>query len=50
MAELIRKSAVEIVALLRAGEITIGDTLDALEARIGEVDGDINALPTWWCV
>ncbi len=46
MAELIRKSAVEIVTLLRAGEITIADTLDALEARIGEVDGDINALPT----
>ncbi len=46
MDELVRKSAVEIVALLRAGEITIADTLDALETRIAAVDGDINALPT----
>ena len=46
MAELIGKNAVEIVALLRAGEISAADTLDALEARIAEVDGDINALPT----
>ena len=30
MDELVRKSAVEIVALLRAGEITIAATLDAL--------------------
>jgi len=46
MDELISKSATTIVALLQSGEIRISDTLDALEARIGEVDGDVNALPT----
>ncbi|MDH3221059.1 MAG: amidase family protein [Gammaproteobacteria bacterium] len=46
MDELIRKSASEIVALLHADEITVEDTLAALESRIAEVDGDINALPT----
>ena len=46
MAELVELGACEIVALLRAGEIGPGDTLDALEARIAEVDGEINALPT----
>jgi amidase len=46
MDELIRKSACEIVALLKAGEISIADTLDALEARIEQVDAEINALPT----
>ena len=46
MDELIRKSAREVVALLRAGEISIDDTLDALVARIEAVDSEINALPT----
>jgi amidase len=46
MDELIRKSACEVVALLRAGEISIDDTLDALVARIDAVDPEINALPT----
>ena len=46
MDELITKSATEIVALLQAGEISIDDPLNALEARIAEADGDINALPT----
>ncbi len=46
MSGLIEKSASEIVALLEAGEITPADTLDALETRIAEVDGEINALPT----
>jgi amidase len=46
MDELIRKSAREIVGLLKAGEINSADTLDALAARIDEVDADINALPT----
>ncbi|TNF86736.1 MAG: amidase [Gammaproteobacteria bacterium] len=46
MPELIGKNASEIVELLRSGEISIEDTLDALEQRITEVDGDINALPT----
>ena len=46
MDELIRKSAREVVALLRAGEVSIDDTLDALVARIEAVDSEINALPT----
>ena len=46
MLELIKKSACEIVALLTAGEISIEDTLAALEARIEQVDTEINALPT----
>lgn len=44
--ELIKKTAREIVAGLQAGDLTPGDCLDALETRIGEVDGQINALPT----
>ena len=46
MAELIKKSACEIVGLLKAGEISIDDTLDALEAHIEKIDPEINALPT----
>ncbi|MBT8437036.1 MAG: amidase, partial [Gammaproteobacteria bacterium] len=46
MAELIRRSACEIVALLKTGEISIDDTLDALEAHIEKIDPEINALPT----
>lgn len=46
MAELIRKSACEIVGLLKTGEISIDDTLDALEAQIEKIDPEINALPT----
>ena len=46
MAELIKKSACEITGLLKTGEISIDDTLDALEARIEKIDPEINALPT----
>jgi amidase len=46
MAELIKKSAREIVGLLKKGEISIDDTLDTLEAHIESVDPEINALPT----
>ncbi len=46
MDELIAKHATEIVSLLQSGDISIDDTLDALEARIAEADGGINALPT----
>lgn len=46
MAELTSKSASQIVDLLRRGEISIEDTLGALEQRIAEVDAGINALPT----
>jgi amidase len=39
-------TATEVVGLLRRGEVTPVDLLDALEARIDEVDGPVNALPT----
>ena len=44
--ELIRLTATEAVALLRRGEITPLDLIDATERRIGEVEPAINALPT----
>jgi amidase len=43
---LIRKSASELVDMLKAEKVTPFDLLDALEERIGEVDGKVNALPT----
>jgi len=46
MDELIRLNATSIVELLKAGEISIEDSLDALENHIGQVDSEINALPT----
>jgi len=46
MGELIASSAVQMVGLLREGEITVGDALDALAAHIEQVDAKINALPT----
>src|SRR5688572_3171034 len=46
MIDLIRKSATEILNLLRRREISPLDLLDALEARIAEVDSLIGALPT----
>ncbi len=42
---LISSSAVAVVDLLKRGEITPHDCLDALEARIAEVDSAVNALP-----
>jgi amidase len=44
--ELIGKTATEIVALLKDEAISPLDCLDALEARIAEVDSRVNALPT----
>ncbi len=44
--DLIGKSAVEVVALLRAGEVSPLHLLDHLERRIAAVDGQVNALPT----
>ncbi len=44
--ELIAKPAVEIVGLLRRGEISTGELLDALKRRIGAVDEAVGALPT----
>lgn len=43
---LIEKSALEIVGLLRTGEVSPLDLIDALEARIAEVEPVVNALPT----
>jgi hypothetical protein len=45
-ASLIKQSANALVAGLKKGDLTPHDLLDALEARIGEVDGKVNALPT----
>ncbi len=46
MHELINKKARELVTGLRSGELHSDDLLDALEQRIGEVEEQINALPT----
>ncbi len=44
--ELLQATACAIVERLRQGEITPHDLLDALEQRIEQVDGKVNALPT----
>ncbi|MEM9145378.1 MAG: amidase family protein [Pseudomonadota bacterium] len=46
MHEMIGWTARELLANLTAGAVSHGEMLDALEARVGEVDGPINALPT----
>jgi amidase len=46
MGELWRMSAVELVAALRRGALSPLDCLDALEARIRDVDPKVNAFPT----
>ncbi|MDB5630775.1 MAG: amidase [Tardiphaga sp.] len=43
---LVKASACDVVALLNKGEVTPLDLLDVLEARIKQVDGQVNALPT----
>ena len=43
---IIKQSANALVAGLKKGELTSHDLLDALEARIGEVNHKVNALPT----
>src|SRR4051794_40739830 len=43
---LVHATACSIVDRLNSGEVTPFDLLDALEARITEVDGKVNALPT----
>ncbi len=45
-APLVALTATAIRDLLMRGEVTPLDLLDALEARIAEVDGALNALPT----
>jgi amidase len=44
--ELIRSTATQLVARLKKGDVTPHDLLDALEARIAEVNPAVNALPT----
>jgi amidase len=44
--ELIRSDALTIIARLKKGEVTPHDLLDALDRRIRQVDGPVNALPT----
>jgi amidase len=46
MTDLIRMTATALVDGLKTGAITPLDCLDALEKRIAEVDGMVNALPT----
>lgn len=43
---LVRATACAVIDKLNAGEVTPLDLLDVLEARIAEVDGQVNALPT----
>src|SRR5476651_2642017 len=43
---LVRETACAVVDKLKAGEVTPLDLLDVLEARIAEVDSQVNALPT----
>ncbi len=44
--ELIRLTATEAVARLKAGDITPLELIDAAAARIAEVEPAVNALPT----
>ncbi|MGE5226274.1 MAG: amidase [Planctomycetaceae bacterium] len=44
--DLIRLSACDAVALLRAGETTPSQLVEAALARIGETDGALHAIPT----
>jgi len=46
MTDLIWMTATEIVDGLKKGAITPLDCLDALETRVAQVDGAVNALPT----
>jgi amidase len=43
--QLVRETACAIVDKLKRGDVTPLDLLDALEKRIAEVDGKVNALP-----
>jgi len=45
MTELCKKSAVQVVKLLKSGEISSEDLIDAAFSRIDSVDEQINALP-----
>ena len=43
---LIARTARDVIALLRAGEVSSHDLLDVLERRISEVEPVVGALPT----
>lgn len=45
MNDLISRSATEVVGLLRNGDVTPLELLDALEAHVESTDGAVNALP-----
>ncbi|MEM7209791.1 MAG: amidase family protein [Pseudomonadota bacterium] len=45
-ADLVNQSAIEVLALLRSGDVSPLDLLDALEVRIAQVDDKVHALPT----
>lgn len=44
--DLIKRTARDVIKMLNAGEVTHTEVLDVLQARVGEVDGRVNALPT----
>ncbi len=46
MHELVRMGATDVVRCLKAGDVTPLELIDILETRIGDVEADINALPT----
>jgi len=46
MHEILKMPATEVVSLLKAGDVTPRELIDLVEARVGEVDGKVNALPT----
>ena len=46
MEDLIRLTARRAVELLKKGEVSPLELIDAAEARIARVDGRVNALPT----
>ncbi len=46
MNDLIRKTARQILELIKKGEVSPLELIDALEERIGQVDQKVNALPT----
>lgn len=46
MIDVIQMTARDVLSHLNAGDFTHTELLDALEARVKAVDGDVNALPT----
>ena len=44
--EFIKRTAVELVGMLSRGDVSPGELLESLAARIAEVEPTVNALPT----